>query len=79
VNVHPFVVFDVTTMFAGHVIAGSCVSCTVTVNEHVASGLFGDASLAVQVTVVVPTGKVEPDAGVQTIVAPEQLSVAVAV
>ena len=78
-NVHPFVVFDVTTMFAGHVIAGSCVSCTVTVNAHVESGLFGDASLAVQLTVVTPTGNVDPDAGAHTIVTPGQLSVAVAV
>ena len=78
-NVHPLVVFDVTTMFAGQVIAGSCVSCTVTVNAHVASGLFGDASLAVQLTVVTPTGKVDPLAGAHTIVTPGQLSVAVAV
>ena len=78
-NVHPVVVFDVTTMFAGHVIAGSCVSCTVTVKLHVESGLFGDASLAVQLTVVTPTGKVDPDAGAHTIVTPGQLSVAVAV
>ena len=52
---------------------------TVTVNEHVPSGEFGDASLAVHVTVVVPTGKVEPDAGTHATVAPGQLSVAVGV
>jgi hypothetical protein len=34
-------------------------------------------SVAVQVTVVVPSGKADPDAGVQTVVTPEQLSVAV--
>jgi hypothetical protein len=66
-------------MFAGQVIAGACVSCTVTENEQVPSGLFGDASDAVQVTVVVPTGNVEPDAGTHAIVAPGQLSEAVAV
>ena len=44
---------------------------------HVVSGLFGLASLAVQVTVVTPTAKVEPEAGVQEAVAPEQLSVGV--
>ena len=66
-------------MFAGQVIAGACVSCTVTENEQVPSGLFGDASLAVHVTVVVPTGKVEPLAGTHAIVAPGQLSDAVAV
>lgn len=48
---------------------------TVTVNEHEA--VLPDASVAVQVTVVVPTGKVEPDAGEQTTVTPGQLSDAV--
>ena len=42
------------------------MSLTVMVNEHVLSGLFGLASATVQVTVVVPTGKNEPEAGVQT-------------
>jgi uncharacterized lipoprotein YbaY len=77
VNVHPFVVFDVTTTFAGHVIEGSCVSCTVMVKEQVP--VFPDASVAVQLTVVTPTGNVDPDAGAHTIVTPGQLSVAVAV
>lgn len=44
---------------AGHVIVGACVSLTVTVNEQV-----GPAD-AVQVTVVVPFGKGDPDAGEQ--------------
>ena len=66
-----------TVRFAGHVIAGACVSCTVTVNEQVPSGLFGEASLAVHVTVVVPTGNDDPDAGTQLTVAPGQLSDAV--
>ena len=44
------------------VITGGCVSLTVTVNVQV-----GPAVL-VQVTVVVPTGKNEPDAGAQVIV-----------
>ena len=66
-------------MFAGHVIVGAFVSFTVTVNVHVVSGLFGDASVAVHVTVVVPTGNVEPDAGEHTTVAPGQLSVAVGI
>ena len=47
-------------------IVGACVSFTVTVNVQVAVLL--DASVAVQVTVVVPFGKVEPDAGAQTTV-----------
>jgi len=59
------------------VIAGGVVSLTVTVNEQFAELL--DASLTVQLTVVVPFAKVEPDAGVQTgVPTPGQLSVAVA-
>ena len=53
------------------------MSVTVIVNVHVVSGLFGDASVAVHVTVVTPTGNVDPDAGVQLAVAPGQLSVGV--
>ena len=73
---HTFASFATVT-FAGHVIVGAVVSVTVIVNVHVVSGLFGDASVAVQVTVVTPTGNVEPDAGRQDTVAPGQLSVAV--
>ena len=50
---------------------------TVMVNVHIA--IFIDASLAVQVTVVVPTGKQNPEAGVQLAVAPGQLSEGVGV
>ena len=64
-------------MFAGHAMVGFSASVTVTVKLHVA--LFPDVSVAVQLTVVVPTGKVEPDAGEQTTVTPGQLSVAVVV
>ena len=67
-------------MFAGHVTVGACVSWIVTVKLHVPSGLFGDVSLAVHVTVVVPTGNVAPDVGTQlTVTAPGQLSVPVGV
>lgn len=38
---------------------------TVTVKEQVPSRLLGLASLTVQVTVVVPTGKLDPEAGTQ--------------
>src|ERR1041384_2741771 len=38
-----------------------------------------DASVAVQVTVVTPTGKQEPEGGLQTTVTPGQLSLAVVV
>src|SRR5204863_2958922 len=48
---------------------------TVTVNEHVA--VLPEASVAVQVTVVVPTLKLEPEGGVQDVVTPGQLSDAV--
>lgn len=41
--------------------------------------VFCDASVAVQVTVVVPTTKHVPEAGKQFTVAPEQLSFAVGV
>lgn len=53
---------------------GGCISCTVTVNVHIESGLKGLASFAVTVTVVMPTGKVEPLAGEAITVAPGQLS-----
>ena len=59
---HWFASFACVT-FAGHVITGGCVSCTVTVNMQLPSGLEADASETVQVTVVVPTGKADPDAG----------------
>jgi hypothetical protein len=49
-------------MFAGHVIVGGCVSLTVMVNVQ-----LGPA-LVVQVTVVVPLGKNEPEAGEQVTV-----------
>lgn len=64
-------------MFAGQVIEGGCVSLTVTVNEQEA--VLPELSVAVQVTVLVPSGKVEPEAGTQLTVAPEQLSVAAGV
>lgn len=66
-----------SVMFAGQVMLGFCVSFTRTVNVQVAVLL--EASVAVQVTVVVPTWKVEPDAGEQEAVAPGQLSVGVGV
>ena len=68
-----------TTKLAGQVIAGACVSLTLTVKVQVELRLSGLASLAVQVTVVVPTGKKLPEAGLQLTVTPGQLSDAVAV
>jgi hypothetical protein len=64
-------------MFAGQAIVGAWVSFTVTVN--VQELLLPAASFTVQVTVVVPFGKLAPEAGTQTgVPTPEQLSVAVA-
>ena len=48
-------------MFAGHVIDGFWASTTVTVKVQLA--VFPAASVAVAVTVVVPTGKKLPDTG----------------
>src|SRR5437868_10204044 len=45
---------------------------TFTANEQVA--VFPDASVAVQVTLVVPTEKTDPDGGTHATVAPGQLS-----
>ena len=66
-------------MLAGRLQVGASVSLTVTVKLPIVSGLSGLASLAVQFTVVVPTGKVAPLAGLQTTLAPGQLSEAEAV
>jgi hypothetical protein len=67
--------FDLV-MFAGQVMVGGWVSLTVTVNVHVA--VLPEASATVQVTVVVPLGKNELEAGVQLGVAePVQLSLTV--
>ena len=61
-------------MLAGQVICGFSVSLTVTVKEQVAG--LPLASLTVQLTVVVPFGKVEPEGGVQVgVPVPVQLSV----
>jgi hypothetical protein len=62
-----------TTMLDGQVIAGAVESSTVTVKLHVP--VLPDVSVAVHVTVVVPTGKLEPDAGAHMTVGVPQLSV----
>ena len=64
-----------TFAFAGTVTTGPVVSVTVTVNE--ADPLLPCASLASQVTVVPPSGNVDPLAGVQaTATLPSMVSVA---
>ena len=63
-------------MLAGQLAVGASLSTTVTVKLH--EEVLPLASVAVQVTVVVPSAKVEPEAGVQLIVE-LQLSVVVAV
>src|SRR2546426_4565976 len=59
-------------MLAGQVMEGFSVSLTVTVKLHQA--VLPLASVAVQVTVVLPLAKVEPLAGLQLTVWPGQLS-----
>ena len=56
---------------------GGSVSFTVTVNVQLA--VFPLPSVAVAVTVVVPIGKVLPEAGTTITVVPGQLSVAIGV
>ena len=50
-------------MLAGQAMLGGCVSLIVTVNVQLDDRLA--ASVTEQLTVVVPFGKVEPEAGVQ--------------
>jgi len=66
-------------MLLGQVIEGSSESVTVTVNEQ--SAVFPEASVARYVTVLVPTGKVEPleSPAIRVTEAIEQLSEALAV
>jgi hypothetical protein len=54
----------------------ACAVSTVTVKLHAV--LLFEVSVAVQVTLVVPTWKTEPEAGLQATETPGQLSVAVA-
>src|SRR5438093_10836073 len=62
-------------MLPGQVIVGGCVSLTVIVKLQVA--VSPAASVAVQVTVLVPIGNGVPLAGLPLTVAPGQLSVGV--
>ena len=62
-------------MFDEQLIVGFSLSITVTIKLQVAG--LPAASVAAQLTGVVPFGKVEPDDGVQLTVAPGQLSVSV--
>src|SRR5689334_22885214 len=50
-------------IFGGSEMVGACLSSTVTVKEQEA--LFPEGSVAVHVTVLVPTGKLEPEGGTQ--------------
>jgi hypothetical protein len=65
---------ELVTIFAGHVILGGIASFTVTLNEQ--RLVLPLVSVATQITVVTPLLKYELLAGLQTIVAPLQLSVA---
>jgi hypothetical protein len=65
------------TMLAGQTSAGFSVSLTTT--EKLQPVALPDASVAVQLTELVPFAKVEPEGGVQTNVVPGQLSPVVVV
>jgi hypothetical protein len=73
-NRYPPVFTFTSTTFPGFVSSCTHRLATVTGNVHVA--VLFDASVAVHVTVVVPTGNVTPDGGLHVTVSPEQLSVA---
>src|SRR5947208_9439525 len=64
-----------TLMLSGQLITGGCVSTTVTVKLQLA--VLPLASVAVLVTVVTPTGKATPLAGLLTRLATAQLSLLV--
>ena len=64
-------------MSAGHVTTGATLSLMLTLKLQVL--VLPAASVARQVTVLVPLAKVEPLAGVQLMLAPGQLSVTVTV
>jgi hypothetical protein len=77
-NVAPVAAVASTVAFAGTVTTGPVVSATVTVKE--AAPLLAFVSVAVHVTVVGPSGNVDPLTGVQvTASGPSTRSVAVAV
>jgi hypothetical protein len=66
-----------TTMLAGQVMVGAVPAVLeLTVTENVHWVALPERSVAVQFTGVVPSGNAVPEAGVQTTVAPEQLSAA---
>src|SRR5439155_1042791 len=78
VNAAPVAAVASTVALAGTVTKGPVVSVTVTVNE--AAPLLPLASAAVQLTVVAPSGNVDPLAGVQVAArGPSTTSLAVAV
>src|SRR5579859_3507379 len=65
-----------TVMFAGQVIVGACLSSTTT--KKAQELVLPAASVATQLTILVPFGNTAPDGGLQTKLTPGLLSVAVA-
>jgi hypothetical protein len=59
-------------MLFGQLIVGGCLSTTVTLKKQVA--LLPEESIATMTTLVVPIGKIDPDAGVEINVTPGTLS-----
>lgn len=75
-------VYAPVTEFPRNFVPGLLSSCRHRLNtltEKLQVAVLLDASVAVQVTVVLPIGKQVPDAGLQTTVTPGQLSLAVVV
>jgi hypothetical protein len=62
--------------FAGHLMTGGSLSATTTLKKQPA--VFPEPSVAVQLTILVPAGKREPEGGAHVTDTPVQLSVAVA-
>jgi hypothetical protein len=76
-NRYPPVFTFTRTTFPGF--ESSCTHRLATVTGNVHCAVLFDASVAVHVTVVVPTGKVAPEGGLHATVTPGQLSVAAGV
>jgi hypothetical protein len=70
----PLIVFPRKTMFG---LLSSCRHTLKTLTVKLQLAVFPEVSVAVQVTVVVPTAKHDPDIGLHTLVTPGQLSLAV--
>ncbi|GAB6181206.1 hypothetical protein JCM14036_25250 [Desulfotomaculum defluvii] len=71
-TIAPHALKSLGTVMSGQVIFGGSVSMTVIAKLH--EDVLSDASVAMQVTALVPTGKKEPEGGLQAKVTPGQFS-----